>query len=425
MYDFVNRIVGVLKKIIPRRVAQPLLPAYHRALAYLMAFSYRFPARELIVIGVTGTKGKSTTAEMIFSIMRAAGYKTALLSTIRFAIEDESEPNRFKMTLQGRGFAQAFMRRALNKGCTHLIIEVTSESVLQHRHRLLDLDGLIVTNIQREHIESHGSFEKYVAAKRAIVDTLVHSSKRRRVLVANEDIPESCSFLSARVPAAIGFSAHELEGLSGDDRGVTFAYKNISFSLPLSGTFNAMNALAAIKLCEALGMPLSVAAVALAALPVVRGRVEHIDAGQDFLAVVDYAHTPDSLQALYGAFPTRRKICVLGNTGGGRDTWKRPLMGRIADEECEKVILTNEDPYDEDPRAIVEAMVQGMSRSPEIIMNRREAIRAALGAARPGDAVLISGKGTDPFIMGPHGSKEPWSDAAVVREELERLLGKI
>ena len=129
--------------------------------------------------------------------------------------------------------------------------------------------------------------------------------------------------------------------------------------------------------------------------------------------------------ALYSAFPNQRKICVLGNTGGGRDTWKRPEMGRIADEICEKVILTNEDPYDEDPRAIIDAMAQGMKRTPEIIMDRREAIRAALRAAQPGDAVLVSGKGTDPFIMGARGTKIPWSDADVVREELERLLTKL
>ena len=140
--------------------------------------------------------------------------------------------------------------------------------------------------------------------------------------------------------------------------------------------------------------------------------------------MVDYAHTPDSLKALYDAYPGR-KICILGNTGGGRDTWKRPEMGRIADESCEKVILTNEDPYDEDPRAIVEAMAKGMKRAPEIIVDRREAIRAALRAARPGDAVLVSGKGTDPFIMTANGAKTPWSDSRVVREELERLLAEL
>lgn len=425
MYEFINGAVRILKKVVPETVVRPLRPLYHRALAILMAISYGFPSRRLTVIGITGTKGKSTVAEMVFAILRAAGHKTALISTIRFAIDGDSEPNRFKMTLAGRGFAQAFMRRAIRAGCTHLVIEVTSESVLQYRHLFLALNGLIVTNIQPEHIESHGSFEKYVAAKRAIVAALERSRKPLRVIVANEDIPESRDFLSARVPRAIGFGERELANLSNDERSVRFDYGGARFSLPLPGAFNALNALAAVKLCEAFGVPLALAAAALATLPPVRGRVERIEAGQDFIAIVDYAHTPDSLKALYGAFPKRWKICVLGNTGGGRDAWKRPVMGRIAEEACDKVILTDEDPYDEDPRAIVDAMAAGMRRAPEIIMNRREAIRAALRAARTGDAVLVSGKGTDPFIMGARGAKQPWSDAEVVREELKRLLGKV
>ncbi|MCX6787016.1 MAG: UDP-N-acetylmuramyl-tripeptide synthetase [Candidatus Kaiserbacteria bacterium] len=424
MYELIGHIVRILKKIVPESVVQLLRPVYHRVLAFFMAFSYDFPARKLTVIGITGTKGKSTTAEMLFSILRAAGYKTALISTIRFAIENDSVPNRYKMTLQGRGFAQAFMRRALQAGCTHFIIEVTSESVLQYRHWFLELDGLVVTNIQREHIESHGSFANYIAAKRTIVDTLVRSSKHLRILVTNEDIPESCAFLSAHVSRAIGFSAHELKHISENEKSASFEYAGVHFSLPVPGIFNAMNALAALKMSEAFGIPLTTAADALKKLPVVRGRVERIEAGQDFIAIVDYAHTPDSLSALYGTFRKCRKICVLGNTGGGRDTWKRPEMGKIADEECEKVILTNEDPYDEDPASIVDAMAAGMQRTPEIIMDRRTAIRAALRAARPGDAVLITGKGTDPFIMEAHGTKTPWSDADVVREELNHLLSE-
>jgi UDP-N-acetylmuramoyl-L-alanyl-D-glutamate--2,6-diaminopimelate ligase len=423
MYAFVDAVVRILKKVVPEPVVQLCRPLYHRALAFFMALSYGFPARSLTVIGVTGTKGKSTTAEMLFAILRAAGHTTALLSTIRFAIEDESEPNRYKMTLQGRGFAQAFMRKALARGCTHLVIEVTSESVLQYRHWFLDLDGLIVTNVQREHIERHGSFANYAGAKRAIVETLARSSKNPRILVTNGDLPETHEFSRvARITRAVEFSSHELAELASDEHRVRFSYGNTRFSLPLPGAFNAMNALAAIKLCESFGVPLQTAADALIALPVVRGRVERIEAGQDFIAIVDYAHTPDSLTALYSAFPSQRKICVLGNTGGGRDVWKRPEMGRIADEACEKVILTNEDPYDEDPRAIIDAMAAGMGRAPEIIMDRREAICAALRAARAGDAVLISGKGTDPYIMGARGAKTPWSDAQVVREELEKLL---
>ena len=420
MYEFVNRVVRFLKKIVPEPLVRALRPAYHRALAFFMALSYGFPARRLTIIGITGTKGKSTTAEMLFAILRGAGYTTALISTIRFAIDDASQPNLYKMTLQGRGFAQAFMRKALRAGCTHAVIEITSESVPQYRHLFLNLDGLIVTNIQREHIESHGSFENYVAAKRAIVRTLSRSPKRARILVANEDIPESRAFLSMHGTRAVGFSAHELTVNESDDAHVTFTYTGVPVVIPLPGKFNALNALAAMKMGEALGISVSDAARALVHLPIVRGRVERIDSGQNFLAIVDYAHTPDSLQALYDAFPKRRKICVLGNTGGGRDLWKRSLMGKIADEACDKVILTNEDPYDEDPRAIVDAMARGMERTPEIIMDRRAAIRAALAYARAGDVVLISGKGTDPFIMEAHGVKTPWNDAQVVREELAR-----
>jgi len=427
MYAFINGVVRILKKIIPESVVERFRSPYHRALAFLMALAYGFPARKLVVLGVTGTKGKSTTAEMLFTILRAAGYKTALLSTIRFAVEDASEPNLYKMTLPGRGFAQQLMRKALDAGCTHFVIELTSESVLQHRTACLALNGLIVTNIQREHLERHGSFESYVAAKRAIAAELERSPKKMRVLVANDDQPETRAFLAARVSRAIGFSARELVFLASDDEKTSFEYAGIPFTLPIPGTFNALNALAAVKLSEAFGTAPADSAKALAKLPPVRGRVERIFAGQDFTVVVDYAHTPDSLQALYDAFPARRKICVLGNTGGGRDAWKRPEMGRIADMSCDLVILTNEDPYDEDPRAILEAMATGMSPEGrrtklQVIMDRREAIRAALRAAREGDAVLVSGKGTDPFIMGPRGTKTPWSDADVVREELQRLL---
>ena len=152
MYSFVNAVVGVLKKVLPERAVEAFRPLYHRGLSFFMALVYGFPAKKLVVIGVTGTKGKSTVAEMLFAIFRAAGHTTALLSTIRFAIEDHSEPNRYKMTLPGRGFAQAFMSRAVAEGCTHFIIEVTSESVLQYRHLYLELDALVVTNIQKEHI---------------------------------------------------------------------------------------------------------------------------------------------------------------------------------------------------------------------------------------------------------------------------------
>ncbi|MDD2657164.1 MAG: UDP-N-acetylmuramyl-tripeptide synthetase [Candidatus Pacebacteria bacterium] len=408
-----------------RHVRRTLLAPYHYALAVLAAFRYDFPAKKLTVIGVTGTKGKSSVAEMLYAILTAAGHPTALAGTIRFVIGTESRPNLFKMTLPGRGFIQKFLAEALTKRCTHVVVEITSEAALQYRHWGLALDALIFTNLQKEHVESHGSMDNYFNAKFAIARALQRSPKRPRSIIANSDDAYGGKFLSLPVEKRAPFSLTDATGVQTSEQGVSFSYKNIPFTLSLPGTFTILNALAAIKAAESLGVPLTTCAKALRELSHISGRVERIEAGQDFIAVVDYAHTPDSLTALYSAFPHQRKICVLGNTGGGRDTWKRPEMGRIADESCEKVILTNEDPYDEDPRAIVDAMAEGMKRQPHIIMNRREAIRAALRAARAGDAVLISGKGTDPYIMEAHGTKTPWSDARVVREELEHLLKEV
>jgi UDP-N-acetylmuramoyl-L-alanyl-D-glutamate--2,6-diaminopimelate ligase len=166
---------------------------------------------------------------------------------------------------------------------------------------------------------------------------------------------------------------------------------------------------------------------ALYELPPVRGRVEHFysknGSSKKVTAIVDYAHTPDSLRQLYTAFKDQPKICILGNTGGGRDTWKRPTMGGIAAEFCDYVILTNEDPYDENPRTIVEAMAKGIEDKSklEIIMDRRTAIKTALEKSVDGGYVIISGKGTDPYIMGPNNTKVIWGDADVVQEELAKL----
>lgn len=421
MYSFLNSLIPILKKIVPRALVAPLIPRYHRALASVAAYSYRYPAREITVIGVTGTKGKSSVAEMLFAILHEAGATPALASTIRFAFGDDSRPNLYKMTMPGRGFIQSFLREAVTRKCTHAILEVTSESVLQSRHLYLDLNLLVFTNLQKEHLEAHGSFENYFRAKFEIGKELARSPKRPRTIVANDDDAHGKDFLALPVENPVGFRESELGNLQSTESGSTFTYGGIRFELSLPGRFNACNALAAIKAGEALGVPLEDAAKALKKLTTIKGRAERIDVGQDFLVVVDYAHTPDSLVALYDAYPTRRKICVLGNTGGGRDTWKRPQMGAIAEANCSEVILTNEDPYDEDPRAIVDAMARGMQHTPTIIMDRREAIRAALQMAHPGDAVLITGKGTDPYVMGPRGSKTPWSDARVAHEELERL----
>ncbi len=420
MYTLINFFVRILKKILPRALIRPLLPLYHRVLSFLLALSYGFPARSMIVIGVTGTKGKSSVSDMLFTVLRYAEYPAAVAGTIRFAINEESEPNLYKMTMPGRGFIHAFLAKAKKAGAKYAVVEVTSESVLQSRHKHLFLNGLIFTNLHKEHIESHGSFENYAAAKLQIGKELERSPKRPRVMIANADNPHSAPYMKLGVEHQMPFSYAEAEDVVLGPGKASFTYQGTNFSIQLPGSFSVMNSLAVIKAAQFLEVPLQTISDALASLSRIPGRTERIDEGQVFEAIVDYAHTPDSLTALYAAYPVR-KICVLGNTGGGRDTWKRPEMGRIADESCAEVILTNEDPYDENPEAIVNAMAAGMKRTPRIIMDRREAIRTALSLAQPGDAVLITGKGTDPYIMQTNGTKLPWSDARVVSEELTIL----
>ncbi|MDQ1299725.1 MAG: UDP-N-acetylmuramoyl-L-alanyl-D-glutamate--2,6-diaminopimelate ligase [Patescibacteria group bacterium] len=420
MYGILNRIISILKKILPVSLVRPLLPLYHYVMAFLLAASYGFPAKHMTVIGVTGTKGKSSVSDMLFTVLHHAGYPAAVAGTIRFAIKDTSEPNLFKMTMPGRGFIHAFLARARKEGVTHAVVELTSESVRQHRHRYLFLDGLVFTNLQKEHIESHGSFENYAAAKLEIGKELAHSPKRPRAMIANADDERSAPYLALPVEEKFPFSYNDVSDVVHGPGTVAFTYEGVRFGMKLPGSFSVMNALAVIQAARFLGVPLTDIADALAALERIPGRTERIEEGQDFQAIVDYAHTPDSLKALYEAYPVR-KICVLGNTGGGRDTWKRPEMGKIAETYCDTVILTNEDPYEEDPRAIVDAMANGMEKKPLTIMDRREAIAHALSIARTGDAVLITGKGTDPYIMEANDTRTPWSDAQVVREELTKL----
>lgn len=416
-----NPFKRFLETTLPRPLYRALLAPYHLAIAILSAARYGFPGRSLIVIGVTGTKGKSTVCEMLAAIFREEGRKVALSSTIHFSIGDDTLPNLYKMTLPGRGFIQRFLRDARKAKCEVAIIEITSESALQYRHLFLSLDALVFTNLQEEHLESHGGMENYFRAKMRIGMELAASDKRTRVIVANADDVYGRRFLELPVEKRVPFRLSDVqktESLEGN----TFVLGDALFTLNVPGDFNILNALAAIKTADAFGIPYETAAKGLKALARIKGRTEEIHAGQDFLAIVDYAHTPDSLRALYSAYPDTRKICVLGNTGGGRDTWKRPLMAQIAEAACDEVILTDEDPYDEDPRAIIDEMKAGMKKEPRIVMNRREAIRTALSLARSGDTVIVSGKGTDPFIMEAGGAKTPWSDAQVVKEELERLL---
>jgi UDP-N-acetylmuramoyl-L-alanyl-D-glutamate--2,6-diaminopimelate ligase len=397
---------------------------YHRFLAWLGAVWYGYPSRQMLVIGITGTKGKSSTCEYVNAIFEAAGYHTVLASTIRTKVAGYSEPNLTRMTMQGRFFLQHLLRQGLDAGCTVAIIEMSSEGARQHRHRSIDLDALIFLNLAPEHIESHGSFEAYGDAKFELGLGLARSRKRPRCIIANADDAASGRYLSLPVEHSLPYSLAAVEPWEAREDGGSFTFDSHRISIHLPGTFSISNAAAAATCTRALGISTEAIARGLDALHSIPGRDERIDEGQPFLVVVDNAHTIDSQKALYQAFADRRKICVLGSCGGGRDMWVRPEKGRVAEEHCAHVILTNEDPYDEDPRSIIDMIAHGMQRTPDIVVDRREAIAKAFHMAQPGDAVLLIGKGTDPSIKGMGGSSTPWSDARVAREELEKLLTK-
>jgi UDP-N-acetylmuramoyl-L-alanyl-D-glutamate--2,6-diaminopimelate ligase len=396
---------------------------YHYTLAFFGAVVFGNPSRFIKVIAVTGTKGKSSVVELVSALLEEAGYKTAHASTIHFKIGDVKERNLHKMTMPGRFFLQSFLRKAVKAGCTHAVIEMTSEGARQYRHKFIALDALIFTNLAPEHIESHGSYENYVAAKISIAKALEQSKKQNKVLVVNGDDKEAQKFLDVFSGKKYPYSKNDTGGAVVTSEGVSFHWQGVRIESKLPGEFNLYNILAAATCAKAVGVPTEKIQSGLAKTTSIPGRAEKVEAGQDFSVIVDYAHTPDSLEKLYATYAGTFRLCVLGSCGGGRDIWKRPVMAGIAEKYCDKVILTNEDPYDEDPEKIIREMAAGMkTKQPTLILDRRAAIRAALQKASRGDVVLITGKGTDPYIMGPRGAKEPWDDATVAREELARLL---
>ncbi len=420
-----EKLLRTIEKLIPKKIYHFFQPFYHFLLAVTGTIIYRKPSRHIYVIGVTGTKGKSSTAEFINAVLEEAGKKTAILSTIRFKINTDSRPNKYKMTMPGRFFTQKFLRDAVDAGCEYAIIEMTSEGARFFRHTGIELDALIFTNLSPEHIESHGSFAKYKACKLRLVKRLAESKKPVRLSIANVDNEHAHSFLISPIEKNIGYSLKHVHILSENNTSSIIEYKGQNITIPLPGKFNISNALAALTLSSELGISIDDAKKGIGSLNLIRGRVERVDCGQNFTVIVDYAHTDDSLRKLYETFSSSRKIAVLGSTGGGRDTWKRPVLGKIADEYCDEIIITNEDPYDELPMKIINEVASGVTRhTPHIIINRREAIAYSITLARINDTILITGKGTDPYIMGPNGTKEVWDDAEVVREELQKFLNK-
>lgn len=392
---------------------------YHWCWAVGSAIFYRFPGKKIKVIAVTGTKGKSSTTEIINAIFEEAGYKTAVSNTIRFKVGDVSEDNLYKMSMPGRFFIQRFLRRAVDVHCDFVIMEITSQATIQYRNKFIDLDAFVFTNLSPEHIESHGSYEKYVDAKVSIAAAV----KPEGAIIVNKDDKEAEKFFIHSAAHKISYSLTEVEPYTVQNEGIDFTLNNKKIHSPLSGLFNLSNILAAIKTARHFKISDEVITKALEKFSDIKGRLEKIDAGQPFTVIVDYAHTPDSLEKLYKHFAGKRIIAVFGATGGGRDKWKRKVMGELADTYASEIILTDDDSYDEDTLTICKEIAAGITKhSPTILIDRREAIREGLKRAKPGDVVLLIGKGTDPYLMGPNGKKTPWSDSAIAKEELRSLV---
>jgi UDP-N-acetylmuramoyl-L-alanyl-D-glutamate--2,6-diaminopimelate ligase len=417
-----EKILRTIEKFIPKKIYKSGQPFYHFLIAFLSAVYYGFPSKKLKIVGITGTKGKTTTTELVASVLKSAGYKVALANGIHFVIGEKEKRNLYKMSMPGRGFMQKFLKDALDAKCDWVVLELTSEGSKQFRHKFIDLNAFIFTNIEPEHIESHGSFEKYKHAKINLGKSL--KNKEHTILITNKDDKHSVDFeKQIEAENKISFSINDYRPFKSEPE-IELKLKTSTIYSKLIGEFNIKNILATITFAQSIGINEKIIKEGIENLEKVPGRAEKIISAENFEVYVDYAHTPESLNELYSTFKEKNKVCVLGNTGGGRDVWKRPAMAEIAEKYCDNIILTNEDPYDEDPRKIVDEMKEAIvEKDPEIIMDRRSAINKALKIAsqKENSVVLITGKGTDPYIMGPNGTKEPWSDAEVVCEEFAKL----
>lgn len=395
------------RAIIPVRLFRLGQPVYHWALAWAGAVRYGFPSRSMKVIGVTGTKGKSTTVYLLSRIFEEAGESVAMIGSLGYKIKEKTWPNNLKMTMPGRFRIQQFLAEAKKAGCRYVFLEVTSEGIKQKRHLGISFDAAVLTNIQKEHLESHGSFEKYLQAKEQLF------KKTSRTHILNEDEPLVERFKNIPSNKKIFYGERD--------------WGRLGLATSLRGAFNHYNILAAAAAAENYRIPVETIREAVKTITAVEGRMEYIEAGQPFKVVVDYAHTPDSLAMVYNALrgelsKNGRLICVLGAAGGGRDKWKRPEFGRIAGHYADEIILTNEDPYDENPEEIIRQVASGLpaDKKFETIIDRREAIKRALTIAKNGDIVIITGKGSETTMALAGGQKIPWSDKAVVLELLKK-----
>jgi UDP-N-acetylmuramoyl-L-alanyl-D-glutamate--2,6-diaminopimelate ligase len=422
-----NWVLKLGRKIIPKKIFKMAQPIYHWGLSMLGGLIYGFPSRSLKVIAVTGTKGKSTTVFMVSKILEEQGRAVAACGSLGFKIRNKEWPNTLKMTMPGRTKLQKFLYQAKRADAEYVVLEATSEGIVQQRLAGVAIDCAVFTNLHREHLEGHGSFENYIAAKQKLF------LKTHDKQVLNIDDPYYEKFANYPAKEKVTYGAR-----FGDISQEKLKEKNAGLKLKLLGDFNEQNALAALAVAKIYNLNLERAIQTLNSIETIPGRMEILRTPSGAEAVIDYAHTPDSLRLVYRNLKDRlanrmrgldsgedsignRLICVLGAAGGGRDKWKRPEFGKIAEEFCDHIVLTNEDPFEESPEEIVNQIKKGFSPyidKYEIIMDREEAIKKALTLTKEDDIVVITGKGSETSMAVAGGRKIPWSE----REVVEGLL---
>lgn len=404
---------ALLRKILPDVV----LSAYHYVLAIFSAFLYGRPSEKMIVIGVTGTSGKSTTCYLLARALEACGAKVGMASTILFKVGANEKLNDKKMTMIGRFQLQKLLREMVDAGCQYAIVETTSEGIVQHRHAGIHYDVCVFTNLYPEHIESHGSFENYKSAKLKLFKKLASDPHKKingknieKTIVVNAEDTHAKDFLAFQVDQKIEvYPSHQ------------------KLNLTMLGAHNQINAQLALAVGEALRFDAGTLTDALAKVGGVPGRLEVINEGQAFTVIVDYAFEPEALKKLYetiATIPHHRVIHVTGATGGGRDKARRPKIGALIAQRADVMIVTNEDPYDEDPERIVDDVVEGTKGLRAVvhcILDRGEAIRFAIQEAKAGDLVLITGKGSEQRMAVAGGVLLPWDDRTEIRNALQTL----
>ncbi|MGB2695810.1 MAG: UDP-N-acetylmuramoyl-L-alanyl-D-glutamate--2,6-diaminopimelate ligase, partial [Dehalococcoidia bacterium] len=426
-------------------VAVAVIDDTRRALADVAAAFYDYPARALRVVGVTGTKGKTTTSYLAAALLEASGHRTGLVSGVEIKIGERMIGNDSEMTTPEALEVQSYLAQMRDEGAQYAVVESTSHGLALHRLEHLEYDVAAFTNLYPDHLDFHPDVEDYTAAKGRLFEMLDESLdkgiEKTAVLNADDATSERMRARTKRARAlTYGIEAPDADVRAADvamsERGTRFQLVTpvgaCDVQMPLLGLFSVSNALAAATIALSQGATPAAIAAGLAAFRGVPGRMERIDCGQPFAVVVDFAHTGDALrsvlQALRGA--ARGRLIAVFGAGGDRDPGRRTGMGRAAAELADFAVLTNDNPRTEDPSAIIDtiaaAMIEGGRREGDDfvrIPDRREALRYAFTHAREGDVVLVAGKGHEPYTIIGH-EHLPWDDREVAREELRALAAK-